>query len=200
MNRQANRDRTAQTRAALIGAGRELFGERGYALVGTGEIVSRAGVTRGALYHHFHDKPALFSAVFEDVQRDLATRLASAGGPEDRPLARLHAAVEEFLGACDEPAFCRIALLDAPALLGWDGLRGLDDRYALGFLKDTLTQAMETGEMEPQPVEVLAHVLMGAITECGMLVARAPDHERARKDVGEGLHRLIAGLGSATPP
>lgn len=196
MIRQSNRDRSAATRAALIHAGRKLFGERGYALVGTGELVSQAGVTRGALYHHFHDKPSLFRAVFEDVQRDLAERLSTAGAPDAPPLERLHAGIEVFLDACLEPAFCRIALLDAPALLGWDDLRQLDDRYALGFLNATLAEAMDADQLRQRSVEVLAHILMGAVTECGMLVARAPDRQQARERVGEGLHQLLAGLAS----
>lgn len=196
MIRQSNRDRSAATRAALIRAGRKLFGERGYALVGTGELVSQAGVTRGALYHHFHDKPSLFRAVFEDVQRDLAERLSTAGAPDAPPLERLHAGIEVFLDACLEPAFCRIALLDAPALLGWDDLRQLDDRYALGFLNATLAEAMDADQLRQRSVEVLAHILMGAVTECGMLVARAPDRQQARERVGEGLHQLLAGLAS----
>jgi AcrR family transcriptional regulator len=196
MIRQSNRDRSAATRAALIRAGRKLFGERGYALVGTGELVSQAGVTRGALYHHFHDKPSLFRAVFEDVQRDLAERLSTAGAPDAPPLERLHAGMEVFLDACLEPAFCRIALLDAPALLGWDDLRQLDDRYALGFLNATLAEAMDADQLRQRSVEVLAHILMGAVTECGMLVARAPDRQQARERVGEGLHQLLAGLAS----
>lgn len=194
MNRRRNTERSAATRAALIGAGRELFGERGYALVGTGELVTRAGVTRGALYHHFHDKPALFRAVFEDVQRELTERASNAGGHEATPLERLHAAVDEFLDACVEPAFCRIALLDAPVLLGWADLQQVDDRYALGCLRDLMTEALNVDQVEPRSVEVLAHIVIGAVTECGMFVARAPDHDEARKRAGEGLHRLLTAL------
>ena len=196
MNRRTNADRSAATRSALIGAGRELFGERGYALVGTGELVTRAGVTRGALYHHFHDKPALFRDVFEDVQRELTERVLAAGGHDAGPLERLHAAVDEFLDACVEPAFCRIALLDAPALLGWADLRQVDDRYALGYLRDLMAQALSAGQVETRSVEVLAHIVTGAVTECGMFVARAPDHEEARMRAGDGLHQLVAALTS----
>jgi AcrR family transcriptional regulator len=194
IGRRRNTDRSAATRAALIGAGRELFGERGYARVGTSELVTRAGVTRGALYHHFHDKPALFRAVFEDVQRELTERVSNAGQRDAAPLERLHAAVDEFLDACAEPAYCRIALLDAPALLGWADLHEIDDRFALGRLRDLMTEALNVDQVEPPSVEVLAHILMGAVTECGMFIARAPDHEEARKRTGKGLHQLLAAL------
>src|SRR5690349_22460513 len=114
------RDVEAQaTRDELIDAALELFSERGYADVGTEEIVARANVTRGALYHHFEDKRDLFRAVFERVEEDLVQKIAAtmegAGDPWELMLAGMRA----FLDACDDPAVKQISLTDAPAVLGW---------------------------------------------------------------------------------
>src|ERR671910_953761 len=120
------------TRAQLIATARSLFGERGYASVGTEEIVRRAGVTRGALYHHFEGKADLFRAVFEQMEEELARRFATEALSNDDPYEALGAGVELFLDVCMEPEVQRIALLDAPSVLGWELWREIEARYSLG--------------------------------------------------------------------
>ena len=125
------------------GGGRELFAERGYAGVGTEEIVARAGVTRGALYHHFADKSDLFRAVHEELeQRWWPTSATSIGGIDD-PRELIVTGVRAFLDACTDPAVMRIALLDAPAVLGWGEWREIDERYGLGLVSFGLQNAMD---------------------------------------------------------
>src|SRR6266508_1601891 len=106
------------TREALIEAAMELFTERGYAQVGTEEIVARAQVTRGALYHHFEDKRDLFRAVYERVEDELLERIGSVMGDVADPWELILAGTRSFLDACEEPAVKQIALIDAPAVLG----------------------------------------------------------------------------------
>ena len=190
-------ERSETTREALIGAARPLFAERGYAAVGTEDIVRAAGVTRGALYHHFGGKRELFEAVYERVEADLTRRIAEgalAGAAE--PLAAMRAGSEMLLRASTEPEVQRIALLDAPAVLGWDRWREIAAEQGLGLIEATLQAAIEAGAIAEQPVRPLAHLLMGALDEAAMLVARAPDPDLMRVEVGRTLDRLLAGLGN----
>jgi AcrR family transcriptional regulator len=189
-------ERSEATRDALIGAARGLFAQRGYADVGTEEIVRAAGVTRGALYHHFEGKRSLFEAVYERVEVELAERIAAgalAGGVAD-PLAAMRAGAEMFLQACTEPEAQRIVLLDGPSVLGWDRWREIAAEHGLGLIEATLQAAIDAGAIAEQPVRPLAHVLMGALDEAAMLVARAEDPERMRAEVGRTLDSLLAGL------
>ena len=182
------------TRAALLAAARELFAERGFAGVGTEEIVHSAGVTRGALYHHFSGKEDLFRAVYEDLERELVERIAAEAMSIGDPLAALHAGAHAFLDACQDPAVSRIALLDAPSVLGWEEWREIGLRYGFGLVEGTLREAMNAGAIEPQPVRPLAHLVLGAIDEAAMVVARASDDGRTRREMGESVERFLESL------
>lgn len=189
-------ERAEATRAALLSAGRSLFAQRGYAAVATEEIVRRARVTRGALYHHFRDKEDLFRAVVEDVERELTERITAeslaAGATE--PWAALRAGARAFLDASAEPEVQRIITLDAPAVLGWEAWREIGQRYGLGLVEGVLEAAMEAGALARQPARPLAHVLIGALDEAAMYVARADDVERAREEMAATIDRLLEGL------
>jgi AcrR family transcriptional regulator len=183
------------TRAALIAAARGLFAERGYAGVGTEEIVRAAGVTRGALYHHFAGKKELFEAVYEDVERQLVEQIAaSAISSATDPLEALHAGAQAFLDACEDPAVQRIALVDAPSVLGWEQWREIGLRYGFGLVRATVEAAMDAGLIERQPVDALSHLLLGAIDEGAMLIARTDDGGRTREEVGATVKRLLEAL------
>jgi len=180
------------TRSTLIAAARELFAERGYAAVGTEEIVRAAGVTRGALYHHFAGKRELFEAVHEDVERQLVERIAaSAISTSADPLQALHAGAQAFLDACEDPAVQRIALVDAPSVLGWEQWREIGLRYGFGLVQATVQAAMDAGLIDEQPVEALSHLLLGAIDEGAMLIARADDDGKTREEVGASVTRFL---------
>jgi AcrR family transcriptional regulator len=182
------------TRDALLRVGRELFAERGFAGVGTEEIVARAGVTRGALYHHFADKRDLFGAVHEELERGLVADIgARIAGIED-PWELIATGVRAFLDACTDPAVMRIALLDAPAVLGWEEWREIDARYGLGLVSFGLQNAMDAGVLTPQPVRPLAHLMIGAMTEAAMVIANAGDPDAARAEVEPPLLALLDGL------
>ena len=194
MSSRTQAERSEGTRGALISAGRELFAERGYAAVGTEEIVRRAGVTRGALYHHFDGKRELLEAVYEQLESEMAARLAEVETPGAGALETLRAGAEMFLDHSLEPEVQRIVLLDAPAVLGWERWREIGARYGLGLIEGVLAIGMERGEIRRQPVEPLAHALLGALDEVAMFVARAADPAAARAEAGETLTGLLGAL------
>ena len=155
-----------------------------------------AGVTRGALYHQFSDKAELFAAVLESVEVELTTRLIEVVSTvvSDDPLAVLAAGVDAWLDASTDPEVRQIVLLDGPAVLGWEAWRAVAQRYGLGLVTGLLTELMEAGAIPRQPVEALAHVLIGALDEAVMFIATAEDTLQARTDAGVVLHRLVVAL------
>jgi AcrR family transcriptional regulator len=199
----APRTKAAQreaTTAALIAAARVLFAEKGYAGVGTEEIVQRAGVTRGALYHHFRGgKEDLFHAVLVQVSAETTQRVLAKADAAGDPWETLMVGVDAFLDASAIPEVQRIMLVDGPAVLGWDVWRAADGEFALSALEQALQHAMDTGGMVSQPARPLAHVLLGAIDEAAMVVARAEDPEAARVEMGQTMRRLLEGLRGPVP-
>jgi AcrR family transcriptional regulator len=188
--------RSAATRGKLLAAARQLFAARGYADVGTEEIVRAAGVTRGALYHQFRDKEQLFEAVFEEVEAETTQRIAESAlaGNDGDPLAALQAGGRAFLAVCAEPEVERIALRDAPAVLGWARWREIGFRHGLGVVAAVLQAGMDAGAIAPQPLTPLAHLLLGALDEGALYIARADDPATARAEVEVVIARLIDGL------
>lgn len=189
VNRQASR--SATTRAKLIRAARKLFARDGYAAVGTEEIVRRAGVTRGALYHQFADKQDLFLAVYEQVEQQLTERVAATLGEVSSPFAALRAGIRVFLDACRTPEVQRIVLIDGPAVLGWEVWREVAERNGLGLIEAVVGAAIDAGEIDQLPRPALAHLLMGALDEAALLVVRDPESSEA---VAATLERLLDGL------
>jgi len=200
-SRRTQAERSESTRAALIAAARGLFAERGFAGVGTEEIVQAAGVTRGALYHHFDGKQKLFEAIYERIEAELAERIAAGAiaANASSPLVAMGAGAEMFLAACTEPEVQRIVLLDGPSVLGWDRWREIATEHGLGLIEATLQAAVDSRAIEEQPVRPLAHVLMGALDEAAMLVARADDPEAMRSAMGRTFETLLAGLSAGAP-
>jgi AcrR family transcriptional regulator len=194
--RRTQAERSTATRGALVAAARRLFAERGYAAVGTPEVAAAAGVTRGALYHQFSDKADLFLAVYEQVEQEVTERIGElvvAAGARD-PLEALTAGAEAFLEACAEPEINRIALLDAPSVLGWEQWRAVGLKYGLGLTEAILRAAMDAGRIAEQPLRPLAHVLLGALDEAALYVARAEDPVVAREEMRTVLTGILRGL------
>ena len=189
VNRQAAR--SASTRAKLVRAARTLFARHGYAAVGTEQIVRRAGVTRGALYHHFATKEDLFLAVYEQVEHDLTARLISLVSEAASPLEALRIGIRTFLDACRTPEMQRIVLVDGPAVLGWERWREIAQQNGLGLTEGVLNAAVEAGEIAPIAVTPLAHMLGGALDEAALLVVNDPDQTDT---VAATLERLLDGL------
>jgi AcrR family transcriptional regulator len=194
--RRTQVERTAATRTLLIGAARKLFAEKGFADVSTQAIVVAAGVTRGALYHQFDDKAALFAAVYEEVERDLVAAVAegiAAAQPAD-PLEAMRVGARLFLDRCAAPDVQQIVLIDAPAVLGWDGWRAVGVKYGLGVIEAMLAHAIAEGAIPEQPLRPTAHVLLGALDEAALYVSRAADRDRARKEMEAVSDRLLSGI------
>ncbi len=154
-----------------------------------------AKTTRGGLYYHFKDKMDLFRAANEEVQAELAESIAAKLTEADGdPLRMLEIGVAAFLDACMDARFARIALIDAPAVLGWREWREADQRYGLGLVTAGLELGIADGILPPQPVKPLAHLLLGAMGEAGMMVANAPDPAAARKEVEPAVIGLVESL------
>jgi len=193
--------RTEATRTALIEAARRLFAERGYDGVATEEIVRAAGVTRGALYHHFGGKAELLEAVYERLEAEATEQVARIvlGSELESPIEAMKAGAEAFLDECAKPDLRQIVLHDAPAVLGWDRWREIGAANGLGLIEASLTAAVEAGEIRPLPVKPLAHLLIGALDEAAMLVARAED-PASRAEVTETLGLLLDGFAAPSRP
>jgi AcrR family transcriptional regulator len=194
MTRSRRTEQTEGTRRALLDSARALFTERGYADVSTEEIVRRARVTRGALYHHFRGKEDLFRAVLEELNAELGERAAHRVVGETDPWNQLRAAAQGFLDAAMDPAVQRIALVDAPSVLGWETWRELDEQAALGMTELMVGTAMQAGAIVDAPLRPLAQLLLAALNEGAIMIARASDGARAREEVGTTVDLLLAGL------
>jgi AcrR family transcriptional regulator len=187
----SQQDRRETTKAALIAAARPLFSDRGFAGASADEIVRAAGVTRGALHHHFADKRGLFTAVFEQVEAELTQELADiivAGGEgELMPLA-----LAAFLDICERPDVRRIALTDAPTVLGWQTWREIEARYGLGLLVAMLADSPVVDES--RPATLLAQIVLSAAVEGALVIAHADDPVATRTQVESSLFVLFGGL------
>ncbi len=196
--RRTQAERTSATRRALLDAARDQFAERGYTGTGREQVAAAAGVTRGALYHHFGTKEGLFRAVVEELEAGLAEQVATAATAGADPVDELRRGCLAFLDACMEPAVRRIVLLEAPAVLGWDAWREIDARYGLALVRAGLAGALDQLGLDPAAVDPLAHLLLGALNEAALLVATAEDPVRAREEVGRTVALVLDRLLVAT--
>ncbi len=186
-------ERTEATTSSLVKAARELFAKDGYAATSLDAVVAKAGVTKGALYHHFSGKRDLFAAVFAAEQVRLSGVMVAAYQRHKDPWEAFEAGAAAFIEACQEPGAQRIFLLDAPSALGWQTIRHLESG-SLRMMEIGIRRAIEAGSIADRPIEPLAHLLFGAICESAMVVARAEDQEQALEDALAELHRLLSSL------
>lgn len=195
MQRRTQQDRTDTTRNALITAARALFVAQGYAATGTPEIVAAAGITRGALYHHFADKAALFAAVAEAEAQAVSATIHSTGDSGEGPLVALIRGGEAFLDAMTEPGRVRLLLTEAPAVLGPQAVAALDEGTGAATLAQGLRAAMDAGIIPDGPVEPLAACLSAAYDRAALAIAGGANAEAWE----DALARLVTGL-AARPP
>jgi AcrR family transcriptional regulator len=195
-------ERLAATRAALIKEARAIFASQGYEAAGTEEIVKRAKVTRGALYHHFRDKRDLFEAVFEEVARQIARSIDDETVPVADPLEMLIQGTRAFLDACLDPAVRRIYLIDAPAVLGWHRWREIDAPHGVRSLREGLAAVLAARPIPELALEPTTFLLSGAFNEAALWVAEAKNEKAARRDMDCALTLLIQRLFAApqSPP
>jgi AcrR family transcriptional regulator len=186
-------EQVAQTRAALVAAGRRLFGTQGFAGTSVDDLAREARVTTGALYHHFPRKAALFEAVFELVHRELLMSAAEAAAGSPDEVEFLARAFEAFLDSSLEPDVQRILIIDAPSVLGPVRFTELDEQYASDMLVEALNEATAAGRLHVEDPETVARLLLGALTRGTMMIANAADPRAARDAVAAGVRTLLAG-------
>jgi AcrR family transcriptional regulator len=187
-------DQAAETRDLLLRAGRELFGSIGFSAAKASDIAQRAGVTRGALLHHFGDKEGLFTAVLEEVESESALRVFEVASTGSDPLEWLRLGFDAFLVECLKPDVTQIMLIDGPSVLGWEVWHEIDARYGYRPVLDVVEAAVTAGLLESDDPSSLAFLLLGALTEAGTVIAHAADPEATQDRMAKALHRLIDGL------
>jgi AcrR family transcriptional regulator len=184
------------TREQLIEVATRLFAERGYEDTSIEAVLAAAGVSRGALYHHFAGKDALFSAVLEGVEGGIFAKLTAAisGAPDD--FARVETAALTWIGMAGDPMIQRIVLIDAPSVLGVDYWRGAGEQAAVGAMRELLQPISDAGRLAPELVDPFARMILAALDELAVVIARAEDQETAMANgsaaVRELLRRLLA--------
>jgi AcrR family transcriptional regulator len=194
--------RGSATRARIVHAAHALFAEVGYEATSIEAVLARSGVSRGALYHHFEDKKALFVAVLEGTEATIAQATVEASRGLADPVAALLAGCERWLEVSRDPAIRRIVLMDAPAVVGWEAWRAIDARHGFGLLKGALKAAAAAGRLDPALVETFAHVLLAAVLELALVTSRAPDSAAAaqcRVALRELIGRLLPPLPNDGP-
>jgi AcrR family transcriptional regulator len=184
------------TRELLIEAARDLFTVQGYASTSIEDIIGRAGVARGALYHHFPGKEALFKAVYDTVEGEVIARVVSTAQDGPTPWEGVVAGLRAFLDACLEPAFRRIVILDSVSVLQWRAAEGGIEHMEMSMLVAVLTPLTTTRELADVPVRPLAYVALGGLYGAALYIARSPEPSRARAEADVVLDRIVTGLRS----
>ncbi|MBL1077231.1 TetR/AcrR family transcriptional regulator [Nocardia sp. 2] len=182
------------TRQALLEAAGRLFAERDYADLAAEELVRAAGLTRGALYHHFDGKRGLFEAVVDDLESRAAQRIRAAIESASEPFDRVDRGVAEFLDICAEPGYRHIVLLQGPIGLGWQRWRELDQRHLGGLIVDAVRTLLEAGLIRTHPAELIAAAFYGALTELSLHITENDDPRQARAQAQRLVHDLLGGL------
>lgn len=187
-------EQVAQTRAALVAAGRRLFGERGFASTSVEDLAKEARVTTGALYHHFSTKALLFEAVFEQAHAEMMADSAEHAGQAPDEVEFLARGFGAFLDAVLKPDLQRILVIDGPAVLGPARFTELDERDAFNVIVATLEAAVAAGRLSIDDPATMARLLLGMLTRGAMLIANSPRPAETRKSVAESIRALLTGL------
>jgi AcrR family transcriptional regulator len=182
------------TRAALIGVATELFAANGYDGTAIPVVLDAAGVSRGALYHHFGSKEALFEAVLQAVEAQATFKVTRAAGGATDPLDGLRRGCAAYLAMCRDPVVRRISLIDAPAVVGWERWREIDEQHAFGLVKAAIAAIAADGRVKPELVDVMAHMVLAALLEVALLVARADEGRIAIRRGQEAIDELLTAL------
>jgi AcrR family transcriptional regulator len=185
------------TRTALLDAAAEAFTAQGFARTSVDDIVRRARLTKGALYHHFKDKTAVFEAVFCRIEETIVARVAEASAKVSDPWERVEAGFGAILEAALEPANRRIVFEEAPVALGWARWREIEQQYMMGLLRATLSSLQEAGLIRAEPIDLVAPVLFAAIGEATQVAAQQKDTKAARRAAKRLVVQLVRGLATA---
>jgi AcrR family transcriptional regulator len=186
--------RGAATREHLLAVATALFAERGYEATSIDAVLQESGVSRGSLYHHFKGKDALFEAVLEALETDVGRRTTQAAAGASGPAAALRAGCLEWVRIARNPVIQQILLIDAPSVLGWQRWRALEERHALGLIKGALTAVAGQGGLAPDLVEVFSHVVLAAIDEIALFVARSDSPDAAMLAATGAIDEVLSRL------
>jgi AcrR family transcriptional regulator len=187
-------EKAASTKAKIIAVARRLFATRGYDGTSTEAVLEESQVSRGALYHHFENKEALFAEVMEAVEADITAATANARKNVTDPVEALRQAFNTFLDLACETEVRQIVLIDAHSVLGWQKWREIEERYGLGRLKQALKLIASTGRIHEDMVDVFAHILLASLIEVAFLVSRSPDPRAASKTGQKAIKELLERL------
>jgi AcrR family transcriptional regulator len=182
------------TRAALIDVATELFAANGYEATAIPAVLNAAGTSRGALYHHFESKEALFEAVLQSVEAQATLKVTRAARGATDPLDGLRRGCAAYLAMCRDPVVRRISLIDAPAVVGWERWREIDEQHSFGLIKAAIAAIAADGRVKPELVDVMAHVVLAALLEVALLVARADEGRLAIRRGQEAVDELLTAL------
>jgi AcrR family transcriptional regulator len=187
-------DRSAATIADILAAARKLFASDGFDATSIDGIAAKAGVAKGAVYHHFESKEEIFTRVLEDVQAEIAALPPPAATRAMKdPLDQIAAETLRYLLAATEPSHKRILLIDGPAVIGWKKWREIDDRFFGAGAKAAMMHVLGAGA-SPREVDAVTHLMMGAVMEACLVCATAADAKRAARELSAGLRRMLEGL------
>jgi AcrR family transcriptional regulator len=187
-------DYSESTRKALVESAVELFTKQGYSATSLDAVAKRALVTKGALYHHFTGKQALFEAALDAVEAVTLRRLGDIiGGPGD-PWERAMSAVRAYVKVCLDPSYQRIVIHEAPVVMGWERWRETEEHYSYGLVKLAVERLIEAELVEDLPVETTARMLFGAMSSGAMVIAGAADQRKASAEVSTVLVSLLEGM------
>jgi AcrR family transcriptional regulator len=187
-------ERREKTQTAIVKAAKRIFGERGFAATTMDDIAAGARVAKGAVYHHFPTKEALFEAVFEQVSLELVSDLDRISRAEKDALAAIAAGTQAYFVACSKGVTGQIILRDGPAVLGWERWREIDAQHFGGKFPRALAAAMDAGLIARQPIEPLARLLLGAVTEAAVAVSAGPDIGKVGTDYARAFRSLLDAL------
>jgi AcrR family transcriptional regulator len=193
-------ERSEATRQRLLSTARALFAERGYDATPIEEILTHTGLSKGAFYHHFADKRELLAAVYEELERELTAMLAGVGRDLRDPMARIDRGCQAFLDVCLDPAVHRIALVDAPAVLGWRRWREIDAQHGFGLLLAGLRSAARAGRIPAEHLVERGHLLLASLMEAALLVGASAEPAVTRATVGRVVSEQIWALAGEAPP
>jgi AcrR family transcriptional regulator len=184
------------TRAALLETATRMFAERGFAATALDDVATATQVTRGAVYHHFANKKALFEAVFEDMESDAMQRVAAAAADVTDPWEASMAALNAFLDRCCDPLYGQLVWHEGPVALGWHGWKQCEEQFAYGLIEQMLRALIDSGDIEPMPVDTTARFTFSMLGAAGMLLADAEEEDKARvrEECALVMYRLLRGL------
>jgi AcrR family transcriptional regulator len=194
MMRSRRTDYSESTKQALVDSATELFTRNGYAATSLDAIVKRARVTKGALYHHFSGKQALFEAAFNQVETKAMAQLTKAIDGEGSPWERALEGVQEYIKVCLDPTYQRLIIREAPVVMGYERWRECEERFSFGIVRRVLEQLIEAGELGDIPVEVTARMMFASLAAGANIIAEAGDPKKASAEVFTALIHMIEGI------